>query len=192
MGVLQENSCSDAFALKPNMWNFRQIFSALNITRFPQNCILGRSDKHLRNILCDLDCNYSKVKPAQKLCFTCLLTALYFVINTCVSILTELFVEMFWFVSMFFISSAHWHVEMGPSRGRLCATPGTTPSACVWTVSLTPSECVAWIHVPVSAEKPPLIHSLPRLLILWESWKTWTEPDILHRKSTASRTDLTE
>lgn len=50
------------------------------------------------------------------------------------------------------ISSAQWHVVMGPSRGKLCATPGITPSACVWTVSLKPSESVGWIHVPVSVK----------------------------------------
>lgn len=57
------------------------------------------------------------------------------------------------------VSSAQWHVVMGRSRGRLCATPETTPSACVWTVSLTPSESVAWIHVLVSVKEPPNITS---------------------------------
>lgn len=41
---------------------------------------------------------------------------------------------------------------MGRSRGKRCATPETTRLACVWTVSPTPSESVAWIRVPVSVQ----------------------------------------
>lgn len=61
----------------------------------------------------------------------------------------------------FSVSSAQWHAVMGRSRGRLCATPETTPSACVWTVSLRPSECVVWIHVLVSDKRPLSIPVLP-------------------------------
>lgn len=45
---LQGNSCTDMFVLKPNSWYFCKTFSVLNITR-PQNCILGRFDRPLRN-----------------------------------------------------------------------------------------------------------------------------------------------
>lgn len=133
--------------LKPNRWHSCQTFRVLNITRLPQNCILGRSDKPLRF------CEHENI-----------FIHIYHV-----------FARISWSVLMSFISSAQWHVVMGPSRGRLCATPGTTPSACVWTASLTPSESVAWIHVPVSS---PSMHSLPGQTVLCQSRHLFNCPNM--------------
>lgn len=138
------------FVVEPSSCYFCETFSVSNITRVPQNCVLGRFDRPLRNkSSLPKHKDYVLKNSCEKNVFQ---IALYCSTFFYVHIYKMTFIC--WFVFISSVSSVQSHVVMALSRGRLCATPGTTPSACAWTVSRIPSGSVAWIHVPVSVNKP--------------------------------------